>query len=290
MRRCGFTLIELLVVIAIIAILAAILFPVFQHVRNKARQAGCQSNLKQIATALLMYAHDWDNTLPLYTECTGTFSYPANPATDTGNPAWGGRLGWLYAYTQSEEVLICPTLGETGLNAGGGTVLSITYGYLANGYASGTGAARAGKDHDWCGGVYQPSCYNSAQPFYPAKPLDYFNYPTHFITFADGLATGATNQESCETTFRWERRGSGYWYVADHAFNHWNGVTTSTDPPFLGPDTGGGGANLSGRHNGKANVAFLDGHVASMDLGVLSSKWVYYVDAYRGLGGGQNTP
>ncbi len=59
----GFTLIELLVVIAIIAILAAILFPVFARAREKARAASCQSNLKQIATALMMYTQDYDEVL-----------------------------------------------------------------------------------------------------------------------------------------------------------------------------------------------------------------------------------
>src|SRR5215210_8440731 len=63
-RRKAFTLIELLVVIAIIAILAAILFPVFAQAREKARQATCQSNLKQIATAFQMYATDYDGTFP----------------------------------------------------------------------------------------------------------------------------------------------------------------------------------------------------------------------------------
>ncbi len=61
MKRTGFTLIELLVVIAIIAILAAILFPVFARAREKARQASCQSNLKQIALAEIMYVSDYDS-------------------------------------------------------------------------------------------------------------------------------------------------------------------------------------------------------------------------------------
>jgi prepilin-type N-terminal cleavage/methylation domain-containing protein/prepilin-type processing-associated H-X9-DG protein len=65
-RRKGFTLIELLVVIAIIAILAAILFPVFARARSQARKATCASNLKQIGLALLMYAQDYDETFPVH--------------------------------------------------------------------------------------------------------------------------------------------------------------------------------------------------------------------------------
>jgi prepilin-type N-terminal cleavage/methylation domain-containing protein len=63
-QQKAFTLIELLVVIAIIAILAAILFPVFAQAREKARQATCQSNLKQLGLAFLMYSEDYDETLP----------------------------------------------------------------------------------------------------------------------------------------------------------------------------------------------------------------------------------
>src|ERR1051326_1268478 len=63
-RRTGFTLIELLVVIAIIAILAAILFPVFAQAREKARQSMCVSNLKQMGTAFALYASDYDSIFP----------------------------------------------------------------------------------------------------------------------------------------------------------------------------------------------------------------------------------
>jgi len=61
-KKFGFTLIELLVVIAIIAILAAILFPVFSRAREQARKTACLSNLKQIGNALLMYTHLWEKS------------------------------------------------------------------------------------------------------------------------------------------------------------------------------------------------------------------------------------
>jgi prepilin-type N-terminal cleavage/methylation domain-containing protein len=65
MRRHGFTLIELLVVIAIIAILAAILFPVFAQAREKARQTQCTNNMKQNALAVLQYIQDYDERFPM---------------------------------------------------------------------------------------------------------------------------------------------------------------------------------------------------------------------------------
>jgi prepilin-type N-terminal cleavage/methylation domain-containing protein/prepilin-type processing-associated H-X9-DG protein len=101
-RRAAFTLIELLVVIAIIAILAAILFPVFAQAREKARQAACLSNLKQVGLGLQMYSQDYDETLP-----------PANHVHDFGNPAVLARfpnfLGSLAPYTKNKAIFACPS-------------------------------------------------------------------------------------------------------------------------------------------------------------------------------------
>ncbi|MFO8082064.1 MAG: DUF1559 domain-containing protein [Armatimonadota bacterium] len=98
MKR-GFTLIELLVVIAIIAILAAILFPVFARAREKARQASCQSNMKQIGLAAMMYAQDYDEMMPaLYHYYEGD--------SDT---RYMGYYDGFQPYTQNEQIYICPS-------------------------------------------------------------------------------------------------------------------------------------------------------------------------------------
>ncbi len=99
MRRTGFTLIELLVVIAIIAILAAILFPVFAKAREKARQASCVSNLKQFGTALMMYAQDYDEKF--------TRAYFYHPP---GGP--DGLTFWpinIQPYVKNQQLQICPS-------------------------------------------------------------------------------------------------------------------------------------------------------------------------------------
>jgi prepilin-type N-terminal cleavage/methylation domain-containing protein/prepilin-type processing-associated H-X9-DG protein len=114
MRRAsfhGFTLIELLVVIAIIAILAAILFPVFAQAREKARQTACLSNLKQVGTALMMYAQDYDETLPAQVNQVPKFWL------DTAAPNW---CRGVFPYVKNRQVYICPSAGkETWPGAGG---------------------------------------------------------------------------------------------------------------------------------------------------------------------------
>lgn len=99
MKRRGFTLIELLVVIAIIAILAAILFPVFAKAREKARQTACLSNMKQVGMGLMMYVSDYDETMPMVTAC-------GLPTALTGG---GQPQGKIHPYVKNTKVWECPS-------------------------------------------------------------------------------------------------------------------------------------------------------------------------------------
>jgi len=120
MRR-GFTLIELLVVIAIIAILAAILFPVFAKAREKARQTSCLSNLKQIQLSVLMYVQDYDETFCLANNANGRWYALTEP------------------YIKNSQILVCPSVQSknpsVGWNIRGGSSTSNTSQglYLNNG-------------------------------------------------------------------------------------------------------------------------------------------------------------
>jgi prepilin-type N-terminal cleavage/methylation domain-containing protein/prepilin-type processing-associated H-X9-DG protein len=113
-RRSGFTLIELLVVIAIIAILAAILFPVFAQARDKARQSTCLSNTKQMGTSMLMYVQDYDETFP-----RDTF--------DNQTTFW---MDYVQPYVKNESIWRCPSRPSSTIRVNTGRANIFTaYGY-----------------------------------------------------------------------------------------------------------------------------------------------------------------
>jgi prepilin-type N-terminal cleavage/methylation domain-containing protein/prepilin-type processing-associated H-X9-DG protein len=132
MKRTGFTLIELLVVIAIIAILAAILFPVFAKAREQARKTSCLSNMKQLGLGLLMYAQDNDESLPItnYDRWNGVQS------------EWGVNLiTWndlILPYVKNDQIFICPSRPNDGKGeTGGWGTLTRAKGYAFNDYVNG---------------------------------------------------------------------------------------------------------------------------------------------------------
>ncbi len=115
--RKGFTLIELLVVIAIIAILAAILFPVFAKAREKARQISCASNMKQLGLGFIQYNQDNDEAMP----------YGSGWDNATNDRGWAGKI---YPYVKSTQVYKCPDDATTG--SPGATPPTYPVSYAAN--------------------------------------------------------------------------------------------------------------------------------------------------------------
>ena len=126
-RKSGFTLIELLVVIAIIAILAAILFPVFARARETARNATCKSNLHELGIAITTYIGDYDSTLPSSAIAvslaggansrlmfiTGSGFATAAAALPSASP----KMSWaqiIYDYVKNKDIMYCPSDSSTG--------------------------------------------------------------------------------------------------------------------------------------------------------------------------------
>ena len=160
--RNAFTLIELLVVIAIIAILAAILFPVFAQAREKARSVSCLSNFKQLGTAFTMYLQDYDEkVLPRYQACPST-----GPAPTPDAPTL-----WTYTlqpYIKNKQLFVCPssTMSKYGETWNTRSAVSSGYNQTISGWYYPT--------PDGCGDMILPS-------------LPSIQYPSKNVMFADSV-------------------------------------------------------------------------------------------------------
>jgi prepilin-type N-terminal cleavage/methylation domain-containing protein len=179
-EKRAFTLIELLVVIAIIAILAAILFPVFAQAREKARAISCLSNTKQIGTGLMMYTQDYDESYPLFAQYCYRVSNPLNP-NDPNHPN-GVREMWqnrIYPYLKSWQIYSCPS-DTTGTSTDPfinyyDISYGYNYGYLSTLIVAGGAVSPASPD---------PGC-GSTQWFQPVS-LAAVVEPANIVAVADG--------------------------------------------------------------------------------------------------------
>ncbi|MBB6052570.1 prepilin-type N-terminal cleavage/methylation domain-containing protein [Armatimonas rosea] len=240
-RRNAFTLIELLVVIAIIAILAAILFPVFAQARAKARQVSCLSNLKQVGTGLMMYTQDYDETLPgnstLGTNGITDARWPA-PAVSAHSAGLSEPLGWMQPfnaanpgthriwardvqpYVKNLQIFHCPETKLRSSEAAGCTPSANT--------CEVTGVAGAGNGNIHLNGIaaskslaaipapadiifaHEVRNYNRVAQEKPRGILvgSEVQYTGFANAFYDSLHNGGANLLFCDGHAKWQKRSS----------------------------------------------------------------------------------
>jgi len=258
----GFTLIELLIVIAIIAILAAILFPVFAQAREKVRQASCASNLKQLSLAMAMYSQDYDETMMIAqaNSATGTQRWPQLLAPYVKSRGFVFCPSALYARPVFSTTTYQQTIDDPTGNGGNNDYyygLYPSYGYNYA-YLSPTAACPNAFDTPSVVCTVTPST-GSAYVAPPAGitvggsglPIAQIEAPSQTVAMSDSVAAPG----SAPTHLMW-----GYYAIRPPQ------LWARTAPQSLDRDTYG---RVLPRHSGIANVSFVDGHVRSMKIDAL---------------------
>jgi len=250
--RKAFTLIELLVVIAIIAILAAILFPVFAQARESARTTSCLSNTKQVSLGVLQYLQDYDERFPLWVWCDSVNQgNPGNYGPGTPDTPWGpwknNHIGWdktVQPYIKNIQVFKCPS-NDTGVE---------------------TNATPndGGDDQAPTGAVnYSMNSHLNARE-QSTSNIARVRFPAVTILLAESSKASSTGESSCETDAEWGWNGGHM-----HQLNGDNNVGAGWDAPYsnsqdklchTGVHTQWGQSDRLRAHKGGANYAFVDGH------------------------------
>jgi len=252
--RAAFTLIELLVVIAIIAILAAILFPVFAQAREKARQATCLSNLKQIGMGLYMYAQDYDETLPF-----SSFSaVPGQSVNSIQNPKW---MDVIQPYAKSDRLFTCPSDASSTRN----------FTSLTTNPNRGQGCTGGGCTSPVGGSYESNESYNGGTTFSNpmGRSLASIASPADTLFAVEGSAnvnnqlywsSGAANPSLPLIPF------ASFGSVIAAETNSFH-LDKTGNPAYFGyQDSNLRRFLVLGRHNGIANVIFCDGHAKGVTM------------------------